>query len=173
MVSRCWVSAPSRRRFSAALAAIVTQVISVIAVVLLIKLFQLQAVPRRLPAGIGLPPYPESVAGTAAQISGCNQPGNRTRQPGAVWRTAGEAAAGAPAAGWGADALGGLAADPYANPMGRGRRAAIADDPTSRSRGQAGSSTAQRWTGGAGPGLNGTFTLGFVPNIRKSLDFRY
>src|SRR4029453_16404205 len=41
------------------LATIVVQVTSVIAVGLLIKLLQLQAVPRRLPAGIGLAPYPE------------------------------------------------------------------------------------------------------------------
>jgi hypothetical protein len=85
------------------LAAIVVQVASVIAVVLLIKLLQLQAVPRRLPAGIGLAPYPEPLP--------LPQPPNQRLQPtwqpdaaaGAVWRTAGEAAAGVPATGWGAD----------------------------------------------------------------------
>jgi hypothetical protein len=84
-----------------AFAAIVTQVISVIAVVLLIKLWQLQAVPRRLPPGIGLAPYQESLPAP--------QPHDQQLQPtwhpdaaaGAVWRTAGEAAAGAPATGWG------------------------------------------------------------------------
>ena len=41
------------------LTAILIQTTSAIAVVLLIKLLQLQAVPRRLPAGIGLAPYLE------------------------------------------------------------------------------------------------------------------
>jgi hypothetical protein len=85
------------------LTTIVIQVTSVIAVVLLIKLLQLQAVPRRLPAGIGLAPYLEQVPAP--------QPADQKLQPtwqpdaaaGAVWRTAGEAAAGAPATGWGAD----------------------------------------------------------------------
>jgi hypothetical protein len=87
----------------AVLTAIVTQLISLIAVVLLIKLWQLQAVPRRLPAGIGLAPYPEPLPAP--------QPLDQRLQPtwqpntaaGAVWRTAGDAAAGAPATGWGAD----------------------------------------------------------------------
>jgi hypothetical protein len=42
----------------AVFAAIVPQAISVIAIAFLIRLLQLQAVPRRLPAGIGLVPYP-------------------------------------------------------------------------------------------------------------------
>jgi hypothetical protein len=74
-----------------ALAAIVTQAISIIVVVLLVKLFQLQAVPRRLPAGIGLPPYQQSLP---------TPPPDQRLQPtwqpdtaaGAAWRTAGEAA---------------------------------------------------------------------------------
>jgi hypothetical protein len=85
------------------LTAILIQATSVIAVVLLIKLFRLQAVPRRLPAGIGLAPYLEQVP--------VPQPADQRLQPtwqpdtaaGAVWRTAGEAAAGAPATGWGVD----------------------------------------------------------------------
>jgi hypothetical protein len=85
------------------LTAILIQATSVIAVVLLIKLFRLQAVPRRLPAGIGLAPYLEQVP--------AQEPADQRLQPtwqpdtaaGAVWRTAGEAAAGAPATGWGVD----------------------------------------------------------------------
>ena len=86
-----------------ALAAIVSQTISAIVTVLLVKLFQLQAVPRRLPAGIGLPPYQEllSVPPPDQRLQPTWQP---DKAAGAVWRTAGEAAAGAPAAGWGADA---------------------------------------------------------------------
>ena len=94
----------------AVLAAIVPQVISIIAVGLLIKLLQLQAVPRRLPAGIGLvPSYPEPANGerrpTADSLSApsaagqqlqptvnCNQHGTRIQlhpQPGvrqSMWR---------------------------------------------------------------------------------------
>ncbi len=98
-----------------ALAAIVTQVISVIVVVLLIKLFQLQAVPRRLPAGIGLPPYQESLPAAPPPDQRLQPTWQPETAAGAVWRTAGEAAAGAPAAGWGTGAtLSGLAADPHA-----------------------------------------------------------
>jgi hypothetical protein len=89
----------------AVLATIVTQLISLIAIVLLIKLLQLQAVPRRLPAGIGLAPYPYPEPLPAPQLP--DQQLQPTWQPdtatGAVWRTAGEAAAGAPATGWGGD----------------------------------------------------------------------
>ena len=63
-----------------ALAAIVTQVTSVIVVVLLIKLFQLQAVPRRLPAGIGLPPYQESLPGSTARPTAATNLAARNRR---------------------------------------------------------------------------------------------
>jgi hypothetical protein len=86
----------------AVLAALVPQAISIIAVGLLIKLLQLQAVPRRLPAGIGLVPHPSDVAPAPPVPDPQLQP---TWQPdaaaGAAWRTAGDAAAGAPATGWG------------------------------------------------------------------------
>jgi hypothetical protein len=88
----------------AVLAAIVPQAISIIAVGLLIKLFQLQAVPRRLPAGIGLVPHPSDELSPPSVAEQRLQP---TWHPdaaaGAAWRTAGDAAAGAPAAGWGTD----------------------------------------------------------------------
>ncbi len=87
-----------------ALAAIVTQVTSLIVVVLLFKLFQLQAVPRRLPAGIGLPPYQESLPPARPPDQRLQPTWQPDAAAGAVWRTAGEAAAGAPAAGWGAEA---------------------------------------------------------------------
>jgi hypothetical protein len=88
----------------AVLATIVPQAISVLAVGMLIKLLQLQAVPRRLPPGIGLVPHePESLP--AAPVPDPRlQP---TWQPdvaaGAAWRRAGDAASGAPASGWGTD----------------------------------------------------------------------
>jgi hypothetical protein len=88
----------------AVLAAIVLQAISIIAVGLLIKLLQLQAVPRRLPAGIGLVPHPSDELSPPSAAEQRLQP---TWHPdaaaGAAWRTAGDAAAGAPAAGWGTD----------------------------------------------------------------------
>jgi hypothetical protein len=88
----------------AVLAAIVLQAISIIAVGLLIKLLQLQAVPRRLPAGIGLVPHPSDELSPPPAAEQRLQP---TWHPdaaaGAAWRTAGDAAAGAPAAGWGTD----------------------------------------------------------------------
>ena len=88
----------------AVLAAIVLQAISIIAVGLLIKLLQLQAVPRRLPAGIGLVPHPSDELSPRPAVEQRLQP---TWHPdaaaGAAWRTAGDAAAGAPAAGWGTD----------------------------------------------------------------------
>jgi hypothetical protein len=89
----------------AVFATIVPQAISVLAVGLLIKLLQLQAVPRRLPPGIGLIPHePEALPATPAP----DQRLQPTWQPdvaaGAAWRTAGDAASGAPAAGWGTDA---------------------------------------------------------------------
>ena len=69
----------------AVFAAIVQQAISVIAIGFLIKLVQLQAVPRRLPAGIGLGTVSlgraSATAGKGRQISGCNQPGTPTPQP--------------------------------------------------------------------------------------------
>jgi hypothetical protein len=86
----------------AVLAALVPQAISIIAVGLLVKLLQLQAVPRRLPAGIGLVPHPSDGPPAPPGPDPRLQP---TWQPdaaaGAAWRTAGDAAAGAPATGWG------------------------------------------------------------------------
>jgi len=88
----------------AVLAALVPQAISIIAVGMLIKLLQLQAVPRRLPAGIGLVPHPSDVA-PAPPPPAPDPRLQPTWQPdaaaGAAWRTAGDAAAGAPATGWG------------------------------------------------------------------------
>jgi hypothetical protein len=122
------------------LTAIVIQTTSVIAVVLLIKLLQLQAVPRRLPAGIGLAPYLEQVSAP--------QPADQRLQPtwqpdvaaGAVWRTAGEAAAGAPATGWGADSPAAWQPIPTQpngpQPYGPRPQGPISDDQTSRSKGQ-------------------------------------
>jgi hypothetical protein len=89
----------------AVLAALVPQAISIVAVGLLIKLLQLQAVPRRLPAGIGLVPHPSDVLPPAPAAPASDPRLQPTWQPdsaaGAVWRTAGDAAAGAPATGWG------------------------------------------------------------------------
>jgi hypothetical protein len=86
----------------AVLAAIVPQAISVLALGMLVKLLQLQAVPRRLPAGIGLIPHLSEELPPAPPPEQRLQP---TWHPdaaaGAAWRTAGDAAAGAPAAGWG------------------------------------------------------------------------
>jgi hypothetical protein len=86
----------------AVLAAILPQAISVLAVGMLVKLLQLQAVPRRLPAGIGLIPHLSEELPPAPPPEQRLQP---TWHPdaaaGAAWRTAGDAAAGAPAAGWG------------------------------------------------------------------------
>jgi hypothetical protein len=121
----------------AVLASIVTQLISLIAVVLLIKLLQLQAVPRRLPAGIGLAPYPYP------EPSPAPQPPDQLLQPtwqpdtasGAVWRTAGEAAAGAPATGWGADSSAAWQPIPT-QPNGPRPHGRTSDDPTIRSTGQ-------------------------------------
>jgi hypothetical protein len=88
-------------------AAIVQQAISVIAIGFLIKLVQLQAVPRRLPAGIGLAPYPSEALPPPPATGPQDQQLQPTWHPdtaaGAAWRTAGDAAAGAPATGWGAD----------------------------------------------------------------------
>jgi hypothetical protein len=118
-----------------ALAAIVTQAISIIVVVLLAKLLQLQAVPRRLPAGIGLAPYQESLP--AAPPDQRLQP---TWQPdtaaGAVWHTAGEAAAGAPAAGWGADATAAAWQPIPTQPHGPRPEGNVSEDPAIRPNGQ-------------------------------------
>jgi hypothetical protein len=88
----------------AVFAAILLQALSVIGLGMLIKLLQLQAVPRRLPAGIGLAPYPSESLPTPPVPDQRLQP---TWHPdtaaGAAWRTAGDAAAGAPATGWGAE----------------------------------------------------------------------
>jgi hypothetical protein len=121
----------------AVFAALVIQLISVIAIVLLIKLWQLQAVPRRLPAGIGLAPYPYPEPLPAPQLP--DQRLQPTWQPdtatGAVWRTAGEAAAGVPATGWGADSSAAWQPIPMQTngPRPQGR---IPDDPTLRPTGQ-------------------------------------
>jgi len=122
------------------LSTIVLQVTSVIAVVLLIKLLQLQAVPRRLPAGIGLAPYVEQLPAP--------QPAEQRSQPtwqpdaaaGAVWRTAGEAAAGAPATGWGADSSAAWQPIPTQpdgpQPYGPKQQGTTPDDQAIRSKGQ-------------------------------------
>ena len=122
------------------LTAIVIQTTSAIAVVLLIKLLQLQAVPRRLPAGIGLAPYLEQVSAPPP----ADQRLQPTWQPdvaaGAAWRTAGEAAAGAPATGWGADSSAAWQPIPTQpngpQPYGPRPQGTISDDQASRSRGQ-------------------------------------
>jgi hypothetical protein len=91
----------------AVFAAIVQQAISVIAIGFLIKLLQLQAVPRRLPAGIGLAPHPSDALPLPPAPAAPDQRLQPTWHPdtaaGAAWRTAGDAAAGAPGSGWGAD----------------------------------------------------------------------
>jgi hypothetical protein len=117
------------------LAAIVTQAISIIAVVLLVKLYQLQAVPRRLPAGIGLPPYQESLPAPLP-----DQRLQPTWQPdaaaGAAWRTAGEAAAGAPAAAWGGDATPAAWQPIPTQSSGPRPQGDVSDDPALRPNGQ-------------------------------------
>jgi hypothetical protein len=109
-------------------AAIVSQAISIIVVVLLVKLFQLQAVPRRLPTGIGLPPYQESLP-TPSPDQRLQPTWRPDTAAGAVWRTAGEAAAGAPAAGWGADATGAAWQPIPRQPNGPKPQGAVPDDP--------------------------------------------
>jgi hypothetical protein len=113
----------------AVLAAIVPQAISVIAVGLLIKLLQLQAVPRRLPPGIGVVFESSEAVAAPTELDQQRQP---TRHPetatGAALPTAGDAATGAttswrtdaptvrwetiaaPTNGWGPD--GGMPGDP-------------------------------------------------------------
>jgi hypothetical protein len=100
----------------AVLAAIVPQVISIIALGLMIKLLQLQAVPRRLPPGIGLvPSHPEPSNGErrpmADSVSASAPAGQRPQaiwhpDPAAdgAWRTAVDVAAGVPATAWGTEA---------------------------------------------------------------------
>jgi hypothetical protein len=99
----------------AVLAAIVPQAISIIAVGLLIKLLQMQTVPRRLPPGIGLV-MPEHVSSGPDQepadpsppVPAPPAPDQRPQPawhpdaaPGAPWRTAVDAVAGTgPATGW-------------------------------------------------------------------------
>jgi hypothetical protein len=117
------------------LAAIVVQVTSVIAVGLLIKLLQLQAVPRRLPAGIGLAPYPEPLPLPQRPDPRLQPTWQPDAAAGAVWRTAGEAAAGAPAAGWGAEASTAWQPIPTQPNVPRSQ-VQISDDPNARSKGQ-------------------------------------
>ena len=126
-----------------ALAAIVTQVTSVIVVVMLFKLFQLQAVPRRLPAGIGLPPYQESLPPAMPPDQRLQPTWQPNTAAGAVWRTAGEAAAGAPAAGWGAEANAAAwqpiptqPSGPQPQGIGRQAQGSISHDPAIRPEGQ-------------------------------------
>jgi hypothetical protein len=99
----------------AVLAAIVPQAFSIVAVGLLIKLLQLQAVPRRLPPGVGLVPLdPELRNGERRPVTDSFAPSaaGQRLQPtwhpdpaaGAAWRTALDAAAGVPATGWGSEA---------------------------------------------------------------------
>ena len=86
-------------------AMIVPQAISVLAVGLLIKLLQLQAVPRRLPPGIGLIPHePQSLPAPSVPDQRLQPTWHPDTAAGAAWSRAGDAAAGAPASGWGADA---------------------------------------------------------------------
>jgi hypothetical protein len=100
------------------LAVIVPQAISVIAVGLLIKLLQMQAVPRRLPAGIGLvvvehirSDLDQERVDPSDSLPG-QPPSNQRPQPtwhpdttaGAAWLTAVDAAAGTRATGEGTDA---------------------------------------------------------------------
>jgi hypothetical protein len=86
------------------LAAIVPQTISIIAVGLLIKLVQLQAVPRRLPPGIGLVADPsESLAASTASDQRVQQAWQPDTATGATWHATVEAPAGAPATGWRTD----------------------------------------------------------------------
>ena len=126
------------------LGAVVTQAISVIVVVLLIKLYQLQAVPRRLPAGIGLPPYQESLSAAPPPDQRLQPTWRPDTAAGAVWRTAGEAASGAPAAGWGADTTSAAWQPIPTQPDGphtEGRNGpqpqdSVAEDPSLRSKGQ-------------------------------------
>ena len=88
----------------AVFAALVPQAISVLAIGLLIKLLQLQAVPRRLPPGIGLAPHPsESLPASPVPDRQLQPTWHPDAAAGAAWRTAGDAAAGAPATGWGTD----------------------------------------------------------------------
>ncbi|HKX15155.1 MAG TPA: hypothetical protein VJN19_08185, partial [Propionibacteriaceae bacterium] len=88
----------------AVFAALVPQAISVLAIGLLIKLLQLQAVPRRLPPGIGLVSHAsESLPAPPVPDQRLQPTWHPDAAAGAAWRTAGEAAAGAPAAGWGTD----------------------------------------------------------------------
>jgi hypothetical protein len=99
----------------AVLAAIVPQALSIIAVGLLIKLLQLQAVPRRLPPGVGLVPLdPELRNGERRPVTDSLAPSAAGQQlqpiwhpdpaAGAAWRTAVDAAAGVPTTGWGSEA---------------------------------------------------------------------
>jgi hypothetical protein len=120
----------------AILAAIVIQAISVIAVALLIKLLQLQAVPRRLPAGIGLAPYPEPLPAAPPADQRLQPTWRPDTAAGAVWRTAGDAAAGAPASGWGADSATAWQPIPTQPTGPRPQQTAIPDNPSERSKGQ-------------------------------------
>jgi hypothetical protein len=99
----------------AVLAAIVPQVLSIIAVGLLIKLLQLQAVPRRLPPGVGLVPLdPELRNGERGPVTDSLAPFAPAQRleptwhpdpaAGAAWRTPLDATAGLSATGWGSEA---------------------------------------------------------------------
>jgi hypothetical protein len=100
----------------AVLAAIVPQVMSITAVALLIKLLQLQAVPRRLPPGIGLvmsdPELGNGQRGPLTESSPAPSAADQRPQPnwhadpagGTAWHTAVNATAKAQATGWGTEA---------------------------------------------------------------------
>ena len=130
LADRLGVSGEARRRFIATQEQFVSRMREQ-----RFKLMQLQAVPRRLPAGIGLAPYPEPLP--------IPQPPDPRLQPtwqpdaaaGAVWRTAGEAAAGAPATGWGTETSAAWQPIPT-QPNGPRPQVQIADDPAARSKGQ-------------------------------------
>jgi hypothetical protein len=99
-----WSTAP----LLAVLAALVPQAISVIVLGMLIKLLQLQAVPRRLPPGIGLVPHePESLSAPPVPDQGLQPTWHPDTAAGAAWHRAGDAAAGAPASGWGSESSAG------------------------------------------------------------------
>ena len=104
---------------------------------MLVKLFQLQPAPVVVRAGAAAPPVPELPAPPV-------QPGppdpqlQPTWQPdaaaGAAWLTAGDAAAGAPATGWGTPGSRPMAADPGRSdaPPAQPPAAGAADDQTAR-----------------------------------------
>ena len=110
------------------LATLVPQAISVLALGLLIKLLRLQAVPRRLPPGIGLVPHePESLPAPPVPDPRLQPTWQPDIAAGAAWRRAGDAASGAPASGWGTDSSAGW--QPIPTPPNGPRPPARPQDP--------------------------------------------